>query len=230
MFPYLPYLDTPAGRLTLGATVRSTRSTVQGIVTAIYQTAHELPGSSHRIEVAGRQSEPAAHFELVAPVPAELQQLLDQAQRAVTSGAFEVRLPQEGDRVYFADAAAQVIQLLGVKIGIHPSRVQDEIAYLERAAAAGKCDEIRLRGCFGIVGQLAYVSSIRSRPAPRFTIAQPVHFYNASAKAYIVSEVALFQDSYSSQHRQPGGEWRYYHSGDTERLHAYPEHVVTAVE
>ena len=109
MFPCLTYLDTPSGRLTLGATVRSTRTTVQGIVTAIRPTVHELSGCSYRIEVAGRQSEPAAHFELVAPVPAELQQLLNQAQRAVTSGAFEVRLPQEGDRVYFADTAAQVI-------------------------------------------------------------------------------------------------------------------------
>jgi hypothetical protein len=53
MFPYLQFLDTPSGRLTIGATARSSQSNAQGVVTGIQETHYDAL-SSHSVQIAGR--------------------------------------------------------------------------------------------------------------------------------------------------------------------------------
>jgi hypothetical protein len=225
MFPYLEFLDTPSGRLTIGATARSSQSDAQGIVTGIQETHYDAL-SSHSVQIDGRQWEPAAQVVLVAPVPADVQLLLDQAQHGVTSGAFEVQVCQEGNRVYFADTAEQVMQLLGIKIGIHPDFAVEETERLKAAAAAGLRRELRFRGCFGISGPLAYVSSYQQRAAPLFAIGQTIYLYDGYTP-YTVSERLLVKGDHA--HQLPTGKWHYREASDYNGIqHRYPEHVVMA--
>ena len=101
-------------------------------------------------------------------------------------------MPAAGDRIYFAETPAQVIALLRLTIGIHPDRVQEETDYLALAAQAGRCQELRFRGWFGHVGELAYVSMGQIRPRPLFKIGSKVRFFN-QAPDYTVSGICLVQ-------------------------------------
>lgn len=129
-----------------------------------HRDVHYSTGDGHRVEVNGRHCDVADNYELVAAPKAVGQAIIGQAAQGTTSGAFEVLLPAAGDRIYFAETPVQVLALLRLTFGIHPDRVQEETNYLARAVQAGRCHELRFRGWFGHVGQLAYVGMARLRP------------------------------------------------------------------
>jgi hypothetical protein len=219
MLPNLQSIETAAGKIALGATVRSTRyRDVQGLVTAIMWT-----GFYYSIQVAGRHSDAAHQYELLESpqrTAADVHsQNLNPHYQEATSGALEVLLPGEGDRIYFAETPQQVIALLAATIGLADE--ERELGYLNSLLASGrKLDEVRWRGYTGpgSIGQLAYVSTTQARPAPRFAIGAPVRFYSGT-KPNTVSGVALYKDRLNYGKTQ----WHYSYEGAGRYAQPYAE-------
>ncbi len=186
MLPNLSAIETAAGRIALGATVRSTRYPVQGCVTAICWNGHH-----YCLEIDHRQGDDASKYTLLSAPTHVGFNFVNPHTQQVLSGNFEVLLLGEGDRIYFADTAAQVIALVAAAIGLRAEA--RETAYLTARAAAGPVDELRWRGCAGIVGQLAYVSTRQPHPVPQFLVGQRVHFFSGLT-ANTVSGLALYKD------------------------------------
>lgn len=200
MLPNLTAIETHAGRIIMGATVRSTRYDVQGSVTAIRWT-----GYYYSIEVDNRHSDDAGLYELLsAPTYPGFNYVNPNAQQ-VLSGNFEVLLPGEGDRIYFAGNAAQAVALVAATIGLWDQA--HDVAYLTERAEAGPVDELRFRGSAGIVGQLAYVSTRQPRPAPKFRVSDQVQFF-AGHPACMVSGLALYKDRLNYGKT----EWHYFYA------------------
>ncbi|GAA3980043.1 hypothetical protein [Hymenobacter antarcticus] len=61
MLPNLPAIETRAGRIAIGAEVKSTRYPVPGLVTAIIWA-----GYFYAIQVNNRHSDDAAHYKLLS--------------------------------------------------------------------------------------------------------------------------------------------------------------------
>jgi hypothetical protein len=192
MLPNLLDIETRAGRITIGATVQSILNRdVQGTVTAI-----RWAGSYFAVEVDSRHSDNAANYELLSyPTFPTFGYTNPNAQEA-TSGEFEVMLPGEGERVYFAADAQQAIAMVAAAIGLIDQ--EEEVAYLTRRAQAGPVQELRWRGRSG----LAYVSSRQERPAPLFAVGQRVRFHSDHA-TNTVRGLALYKD------RQNYGQWQW---------------------
>lgn len=211
------FIDTPAGRIHVGATVRHHTRSAQGtgLVTEIRPFA-----GTHRIEVNGRHSDVAELYELLAEPEPIAQAIIDQHAQGVTSGAFEVYVPREQDRIFFAETPAQVVALLARLIGVLPSRVQEETDRIARAAQAGKCSELSFRGSFGTVGQLAYVSTGQGHPLPKFRLNDRVTFYSGG-EARTVSGILLCKSSYGPQAGKPA--WHYYYA-EQRQAFPMPEH------
>jgi hypothetical protein len=193
MLPNRQSIETAAGKIVLGATVRSTRyAGVQGLVTAIFWS-----GYTYSIQVDNRHSDEASKYELLSTPPrtqADVNaQNLNPFYQFATSGDFEILLPGEGERIYFADTAAQAIALVAAAIGIHDQ--EHEVKYLTDAAAAGPVDELRWRGCTvpSSIGQLAYISTRKERPAPQFKLNDQVRL-ERSGTDRTVSGLALYKD------------------------------------
>jgi len=193
MLPNRQSIETAAGKIVLGATVRSTRyAGVEGIVTAIFWS-----GYTYSIQVDNRHSDEASKYELLSTPPrtqADVNaQNLNPFYQFATSGDFEILLPGEGERIYFADTAAQAIALVAAAIGIHDQ--EHEVKYLTDAAAAGPVDELRWRGCTvpNSIGQLAYISTRKERPAPQFKLNDQVRL-ERSGTDRTVSGLALYKD------------------------------------
>lgn len=226
MLPNLQSIETAAGKIVLGATVRSTRyRDVQGLVTAIIWT-----GFFYSIQVDGRHSDAAHQYELVESPPrtaADLHsQNLNPHYQTATSGALEVLLPGEGDRIYFADTPQQAIALIAAAIGVQDQ--EREVAYLTRALERGPVQQMRWRGYTGpnSVGQLAYVSTAQERPEPRFAIGAAVRFYGGS-KPDTVSGIALYKDRRNYGKTQ----WHYSYEGAGRYAQPYGEaHTVAEPE
>ena len=218
MLPDLTAIETNAGRIALGATVRSTRyPDVQGAVTAIRWTGYQ-----YSIEVAGRHSDNSANYELLsAPTFPGFNYVNPNVQEA-TSGRFEILLPGEGDRIYFADTAQQAIALVAAAIGLDDQ--EREVTYLAALAEAGPVDERRWRGCAGIVGQLAYVSTSQERPRPRFAVGSKVKFYSGHTTS-TVRGLALYKDRLNYGQTQ----WHYFYAEALGNHHPMSEaHTVAA--
>lgn len=217
---HLSSLTTAAGTISLGCSVYSTRyANVEGPVTAIRTTP-----TGPTIEVLGRHSDFAQYYRLLAEPAPEAVAINEQATTPVISGTYEVRLPGESDRVYFAQTVAEVIALLNLKIGV----AADDVAYaterIERATAAGKCDDIRFRGSFGFTGQLAYVSTGKERAAPLFAIGDKVLFFKSNP-VYTVSGIRLYYDD----RRQYGATtWQYEYAESRTKHYAMREHDTQA--
>ncbi len=188
MLPNLAAIETRAGRIAIGAEVKSTRYPVQGLVTAIVWA-----GYFYAIQVDHRHSDDAAHYELLSPPTYQGFNFVNPFSQQATSGNFEVVVCGEGDRIYFADDAHQAVALVAATIGL--KNPPQWVEHLVQRAEAGAVDELRFRGeaagC--IVGQLVYVSTRQQRPAPLFAIGQPVRFYTGHTP-YTVSGVALYKD------------------------------------
>lgn len=215
MLPDLKDIETTAGRIALGATVRSTRyPDVQGAVTAIRWT-----GYYYSIEVDGRHSDNAANYELLSPKTFPGFNYVNPNAQQALSGNFEVELPGEGERIYFADTAEQAIALVAATIGLRDQ--DEEVAYLKRRAEAGPVKELRWRGCAAsCVGQLAYISTRQERPAPRFAVGEAVCFWSGHATNHdavcfhaghppkTVRGVALYKDRRNNGQAQ----WHYFYA------------------
>ena len=206
MLPNLPAIETHAGRIALGATVRSTRyRDVQGLVTAIYWN-----GYHYAIEVNDRHSDDAGQYELLSPPTHQGFNYVNPNTQQVLSGKFEVLLPGEGDRLYFADTAEQAIALLAATIGLHDQA--REVEYLNQRAEAGPVDELRWRGqaVGSLVGQLAYVSICpgKQHPAPKFLVGHQVHFFSPHT-THMISGLALYKDRLNYGKTQ----WHYFYEG-----------------
>lgn len=201
MLPDLTAIETHAGRLIIGATVRSTRyPNVQGAVTAIRWMDYQ-----YSIEVAGQHSDSAANYVLLSPPTFPGFNYVNPNAQEATSGSFEILLPGEGDRIYFADTAQQAIALVAAAIGLDdPER---ETAYLTKLAEAGPVDERRWRGNAGIVGQLAYVSTRQAHPSPRFAVGARVTFFNGHT-TNTVRGLALYKDRLDYGQTQ----WHYFYA------------------
>ena len=92
MLPNLPAIETHAGRIAIGATVRSTRyRDVQGLVTAIYWN-----GYHYAIKVNDRHSDDAGQYELLSPPTHQGFTYVNSNTQQVLGGRFEVLLPGEG--------------------------------------------------------------------------------------------------------------------------------------
>lgn len=218
MLPNLQSIETAAGKIVLGATVRSTRyRDVQGLVTAIMWT-----GFYFSIQVDGRHSDAAHQYELLdtpARTAADVySQNLNPHYQVATSGALEVLLPGEGDRIYFADTAQQAIALVAAAIGVRDQA--EEVAHLTKALERGPVCELRWRGYTvpGSIGQLAYISTAQERPAPLFGIGAQVRFYNGT-KPNTVSGVALYKDRRNYGKTQ----WHYSYEGAGRYAQPYAE-------
>lgn len=201
MLPDLNDIETNAGRISLGSTVRSTRyHDVQGIVTLIRWT-----GYWYSIQVDGRHSDNAANYELLSTKTFPGFNYVNPNAQQALSGKFEVELPGEGERIYFADTAEQAIALVAAAIGLRDE--QGEVAYLKRRAEAGRVDQLRWRGCAAsCAGQLAYISTGQVREAPRFAVGDCVSFFHGAANT--VSGVALYKDR--RNHGQV--QWHYFYA------------------
>jgi hypothetical protein len=233
MLPNRQSIETAAGKIVLGATVRSTRyAGVQGLVTAIFWS-----GYTYSIQVDNRHSDEASKYELLSTPPrtqADVNaQNLNPFYQFATSGDFEILLPGEGERIYFADTAAQAIALVAAAIGIHDQ--EHEVKYLTDAAAAGPVDELRWRGCTvpSSVGQLAYISTRKERPAPKFKLNDQVRL-ERSGTDRTVSGLALYKDrlNYGKtkwHYIYAGGPWLAQPLGE-EYLQAIPAPEVPAPE
>lgn len=218
MLPNLQAIETAAGRIVLGATVRSTRyRDVRGLVTAILWT-----GFYYSVQVDGRHSDRADAYELLESpqrTAADVySQNLNPHYQEATSGALEVLLPGEGDRIYFAENARQAIALVAAAIGVQDPAA--EVAYLTRALERGPVSELRWRGYTvpGSIGQLAYISTAQERPAPRFAVGDAVRFHNGT-KPNTVSGVALYKDRLNYGRTQ----WHYAHEGAGRYAQPYAE-------
>ncbi|MDO7887840.1 hypothetical protein [Hymenobacter cheonanensis] len=204
MLPNLPAIETHSGRIAIGATVRSTRyREVQGLVTAIHWN-----GYHYAIKVDDRHSDDAGQYELLSPPTQQGFNYVNPHTQQVLSGRFEVLLPGEGDRIYFADTAEQVIALLAATIGLRDQA--REVEYLQQRTAADQVDELRWRGqaVGSIVGQLAYVSTGRQHPAPKFRVGQQVHFFSPHT-THTISGLALYKDRLNNLKTQ----WHYFYEG-----------------
>ncbi|GGG59906.1 hypothetical protein [Hymenobacter glacieicola] len=191
MLPNLPAIETHAGRIAIGATVRSTRyRDVQGLVTAIYWN-----GYGYAIKVNDRHSDDAGQYELLSGPTHQGFNYVNPNTQQVLSGKIEVLLLGEGDRIYFADTAEQAIALLAATIGQHDQA--REVEYLKQRAEAGPVDELRWRGqaVGSLVGQLACVSTGtgKQHPAPKFLVGAQVHFFSPHT-THTVSGLALYKD------------------------------------
>lgn len=220
MLPDLQAIETTnAGRIVVGAFVRSTQyADVQGVVTKIYWT-----GYYYSIQVDNRHSDNANNYELIStppPSPSDIRGLNPHFQQA-TSGNFEVLLPGENDRIYFADTAHQAICLVAAAIGLRD--IDREVSYLTQRAEGKVVDELRWRGNAGIVGQLAYVSTRQPRPAPLFQVGNRVHFYSGYT-THTVSGLALYKDWRNYGHTQ----WHYFYEDAPGQPSAMPEQHTTA--
>lgn len=218
MLPNLQSIETAAGKIVLGANVRSTRyNNVQGLVTAIMWT-----GFFYSIQVDGRHSDAAHQYELLESPQRSAADVnarnLNPHYQTATSGALEVLLPGEGDRIYFADTPAQAIALVAAAIGVRDQA--EEVAYLTRALARGPVSELRWRGYTrpGSIGQLAYISTAQQRPAPLFAIGAPVRFYRGT-KPNTVSGMALYKDRLNYGRTQ----WHYSYEGATRYAQPFAE-------
>lgn len=142
-------------------------------------------------------------------------QNLNPHYQQATSGALEVLLPGEGDRIYFADTPEQAIALVGAAIGVQNQ--DEEVAYLTRALARGPVSELRWRGYTrpGSIGQLAYINTAQERPAPLFASGAPVRFY-FGITPNVVNGVALYKD------RLNYGKTQWYYSYEGAGRYAQP--------
>lgn len=221
MLPNLPAIETRAGRIAIGAEVKSTRYPVQGTVTAIVWA-----GYFYAIQVNNRHSDDAAHYELLSPLTFQGFNYVNPFSQEATSGNFEVLLPGEGDRIYFADDAHQAIALIAATVGL--KRPQEGVEYLmQRAEAGAVVDELRWRGeaVGSVVGQLAYVSTRQQRPAPLFAIGQPVTFYSGHT-LNTVSGLALYKDRKNYSKTQ----WHYFNAEAHHGHHPMSEAHTTAAQ
>ena len=221
MLPNLPAIETHAGRIAIGVTVRSTRyRDVQGLVTAIYWN-----GYHYAIKVNDRHSDDAGQYELLSENAHQGFNYVNPNTQQVLSGQFEVLLPGEGDRIYFADTAEQAIALLAATIGLRDQTA--EVEYLKQQAEAGPVDELRWRGqaVGSIVGQLAYVSTStgKQHPAPKFLVGHQVHFFSPHT-THTVSGLALYKDRLNYGKTQ----WHYFYEGAKGTHHPMSEANTTA--
>jgi len=205
-------IDTAAGTITLGSTVRSTRyADVQGPVTAI----RRQPGGAS-IEVSGRHSDFSQYYQLLAPPCPQAQEIFTQALVPVLSGRFELRLPGDGDRIYFAETAEQVLALLDLRIGLsHDFREQD-LRAVAGTETSERGDEVRFRGTYGGVGQLAYVRRGQPRPAPAYAVGNRVCFYSSTVAT--ISGIRLYADD----RRQYGATTWFYEYAEAPSGSMYP--------
>ena len=224
MLPNRQSIETAAGKIVLGATVRSTRyAGVQGLVTAIFWS-----GYTYSIQVDNRHSDEASKYELLATPPrtqADVNaQNLNPFYQFATSSDFEILLPGEGDRIYFADTAAQAIALVAAAIGVHDQ--EQEVAYLTQRAEAGPVDELRWRGYTvpSAIGQLAYISTRKERPAPQFKINDQVRL-QLSTTDRTVSGVALYKDRLNYGKTK----WHYIYAGGPWMGHPLGEDYLQAI-
>jgi hypothetical protein len=219
MLPELKDIETKAGRISIGSTVRSTRfRDVEGLVTAIRWTAYFFS-----IEVDGRHSDNAANYELLSQPRHDLFNYTNPNAQQALSGQFEVLLPGEGDRIYFADTAEQAIALVAATVGLYDQ--EQEVKYLKYRAEGGPLKEVKWRGNAAVCeGQPAYISTSQQREAPRFAVGDLVCFwtghktnndavcFHAGHHGKKVSGVALYTD------RRPGHygktQWHYFYEGE----------------
>jgi len=205
MLPNLKDIETRAGRFTIGATARSTKyRNVQGTVTAIRWT-----GYFYSIEIVckpggGPHSDNAANYELLSPLTWPTFNYVNPNAQQATAGEFEVLLPGERDRIYFADTAEQAIALVAATVGLYDQ--EQEVAYLKKLAEAGPVDERCWRGSASLEGQPAYISTRQQRPAPRFDVGESVTFYGDTPST--ISGRAL----YKSRHNYGQTEWHYFYA------------------
>ncbi|QKG54955.1 hypothetical protein [Hymenobacter sp. BRD67] len=219
MLPNLPAIETRAGRLAIGATVRSTRyRDVQGLVTAIYWN-----GYHYAIEVNNRHSDDAGQYELLSLPTHQGFNYVNPHTQQLLSGQFEVLLPGEGDRIYFAETAEQAITLLAATIGLRDQA--REVEYLKQRAEAGPVNELRWRGqaVGSLVGQLAYVSTGQPHPAPRFLVGHQVRFYGGHT-TNTVSGLALYKERLNYGQTQ----WHYFYEEARGSHHPMSEAHTTA--
>jgi hypothetical protein len=203
MLPDLKDIETRAGRFTIGATARSTKyRNVQGTVAAIRWT-----GYFYSIEIAGTpgsgpHSDNAANYELLSPLTWPSFNYVNPNAQQATAGEFEVLLPGERDRIYFADTAEQAIALVAATVGLDDQ--EHEVAYLNKLVEAGPVDERRWRGNAALEGQPAYISTRQQRPASRFNVGDSVTFYGHTPRT--INGIAL----YKSRDNYGLTEWHYY--------------------
>ncbi len=171
-------------------------------MTAIYWN-----GYHYAIQVDDRHSDDVGQYELLSENTHQGFNYVNPNTQQVLSGQFEVLLPGEGDRIYFADTAEQAIGLLAATIGLRDQAY--EVEYLKQRAAAGPVDELRWRGqaVGSIVGQLAYVSTGKQQPAPKFLVGQQVHFFNPHT-THTISGLALYKDRLNYGQTQ----WHYFYA------------------
>lgn len=198
----LTKITTAAGMFQLGSLASTTRYEPRtGLVTAIRET-----GSGPTIELNGRDSDAADYFRLEADPDPVAEALLQQHTEGVTSGELEVRLTGENDRIIFCNSPEEVMALLARTIGVR--EVAEEIQYLNRALSYGSLDEKRWRGSFGVVGGLAYVSSRRERPAPKFSLKETICAFSPHS-TYQIEGIQLLCDVYNRRGFGALGEWHY---------------------
>jgi hypothetical protein len=130
--------------------------------------------------------------------------ILVQASQPVLAGAYEIYVPHQQGRIYFADQPRHVLELLEVLIDldyrVHRQRDPHGNDLAQRVAER----EQVLQGRYGE----AEVRVGQHRPPPLYRVGQQVHFFGLST-SYQVVGIGLYED-----YRQMGATtWAYFYAG-----------------
>lgn len=135
----------------------------------------------------------------------------EQARAGVTSGAYEIYIPSQDDRVFFADTREQMMQFLDDMIGIAKSdwsRQQQQQTLTTIDTLRGGITKWH-QPWHGDRGQIAYVAAAgeaSARKKPRFQVGDRVRFY-MEAESYTVTGLSL------KYHRvQNRTSWQYHYA------------------
>ena len=101
-----------------------------------------------------------------------------------------------------------------------------EVEYLKQRAEAGPVDELRWRGqaVGSIVGQLAYLSTGKEHPDPKFLVGHQVRFYSGHT-INTISGLGLCKDRL----RYGKTQWHYFYEGAKGSHHPMSEVITTAI-
>ena len=145
--------------------------------------------------------------------------ILVQASQPVLTGAYEIYVPTQQGRIYFADQPRHVLELLETLIGLdyRAHRQRDPHGSSLAQRVAGQAPVLQ-----GRTGE-AEVSVGRQRPQPRYRVQEWVHFFNLST-AYRIVGIGLYEDC-----RQVGATtWAYFYAGAAGAGRPIAEHQTTA--
>lgn len=147
--------------------------------------------------------------------------MLTQAFTPVLTGAYEIYVPAQQGRLYFADHPRHVLELLEALVGLEYGRHRQRDPQGQALAGwVAREPGLLLKGTRGE----AEVYPGRPRAQPLFQVGDWVHFFGLSTASQIVG-IGLYEDP----RRLEGTLWAYYYAGASGAGRPIAEAQTTAV-